>query len=276
MKLNRTKKFFTILFFSFFASKCFAQPAIFFTQRDSGCINSVFSFQAIVVSPGDPVTLYTWNFGDGSPLVNTPTASEVHQFGTTGIFDVTLSITTMSGDTASLIEPGFIKICVPPIAVIDSAIYNICFHGSVQFNDLSVPPVTGWKWLISDGSISLLQNPVIQFIFDTSGVADPFDVVLIAYDNGCADTDTIVDMVTVLGPIPDYSFTIDCSISNTADFINVSGGADTYSWDFGDSSAILNTVDTSHSFPAPGLYNVKLTATNISNITADSVSYTST
>ncbi len=256
---------FLIFLFLTATENVLAQPAVFFTQRDSGCINSVFPFHAVVVSPGDPVVQYTWDFGDGTPPVNTASATELHQFGITGIFDVKLFVTTQSGDTASLMQEDFIKVGVRPTAIIDSGFYDICFHGAVQFNSLSLPPVTGWQWIFGDGSRSFEQNPYNQFIFDTSGIADPFDITLIAYNNGCPDTDIVANMVAVRGPIPDFSYSYDCSLPYSVSFTNLSGGADNYAWDFGDGSPLDTATHISHLYNVAGIYSVKLTCTNISN-----------
>jgi len=265
MKLFYTKKLLLLLFLLSGTGNIIAQPAIFFTQRDSGCINTVFPFLAIVVSPGDPVVQYTWDFGDGSPLVNTTSPSEVYQYGSSGIFDVKLFVTTQSGDTASHTETGFIKVGTKPTAIIDSVFHDVCFHSAVQFNDLSLPPITGWEWIFGDGSRSFMQNPLHQYIFDTSGTVDPFDIVLIAYDNGCSDTDTVANMVSVRGPIPDFMYGYDCDLPFTVSFTNLSGGADNYTWDFGDGSPADTSMNVVHVFDSAGTYLVKLTATNISN-----------
>src|SRR6185436_14542792 len=125
-----------------------------------------------------------------------------HQFNTVGIYDVTLTVTTQSGCTATLTKAGYARVGTPPDAKIDSVLSTICFKGNVGFTDLTPSPVTGWLWQFGDGQSSTEQNPNHQYKYDTSGVAEPFDIILIAYYNGCADTDTVVNMITVLPPLP--------------------------------------------------------------------------
>lgn len=248
------------------------QPILDFTRPDSGCTGSTFTFNATVISPSDPtVSTYTWNFGDGTGNQSVTTATTTHTFNTVGIFTVTLSITTSSGCTATLSKPAFIKIGTKPTANFSATPLSICFKQNVQFTDLTAPPVTGWLWNFGDGGSSTSQNPNHQYNIDTSGTADPFDITLISFYNGCPDTFEIQNMITVLGPIPDFSIVYSCTTPYTVSFTNLSGGATSYSWDFGDGSATSSQVNPSHTYPSNSDYPVILTATStVTGCTVDS------
>nr|MBP6334748.1 PKD domain-containing protein [Bacteroidia bacterium] len=249
------------------------RPTIDFLETDSGCVGESFTFNATVSSPADPViTDYTWRFADGTGLHSSGTSPSItHTFNTVGLFDVTLTITTSTGCTATLIKPQYIKIGTPPVANFSAVPLVICFKDNVQFTDLTPSPVTGWQWSFGDGGGSTNQNPNHQYNIDTSGTADPFDVELIAYYNGCPDTIELTDYITVQGPIPDFRIIYNCPSPYSVDFGNLSGGATSYSWDFGDASAPSVLSDPTHVYAARGDYDVVLTATStVSGCTVDS------
>lgn len=248
-------------------------PTVNFTQPDSGCVGSTFNFQPQVTSPANPnITSYIWNFGDGTGNIVGTAGSISHQFNTVGIFDVTLTITTSDGCTATVTKPGFIRVGTEPIANFSASPLTICFQESVQFTDLTPQPVTGWSWSFGDGGGSTSQNPNWEYKNDTSTSSDPFDVTLIAYYNGCPDDTTISDLIIVNGPIPVFSFIIDCSAPLTVPFTNLSGGATSYTWNFGDGSPTETTTSPTHTYAGSGDYNVTLTATStVSGCVVDTI-----
>ena len=239
------------------------EPTVNLQQADSGCVGSTFPFTAVVTSPADPnITSYDWNFGDGTGNITTTTNNTTHQFNTVGIFDVTVTIHTSTGCTATVTKTGFIKIGTQPNANFSATPTTICFQENVQFTDLTAAPVTGWLWNFGDGGSSTAQNPNHQYQLDTSGTADPFDVTLIAFYNGCPDTIQQQDLITVLSPLPYFTIQYDCANPFTVAFTNNSGGATSYQWDFGDASGLSSVTSPTHVYATTGTYNVALTATS--------------
>ena len=59
-------------------------------------------------------------------------------------------------------------------------------------------------------------------------------------------------------PVPDFTYEIN---DKTVTFTNTSTNATTYSWDFGDGSAVSADVNPVHEYAAYGDYDVRLTAT---------------
>lgn len=58
--------------------------------------NSANTFTFVSNSTGNPITGYKWNFGDGSPEINTPTAS--HIFTSAGTHQVCLTVSNTCGE----------------------------------------------------------------------------------------------------------------------------------------------------------------------------------
>ena len=242
------------------------KPQIDFSELDSGCVGKIFNYNSFVVSPADTsIQDYTWDFGDGTPTVSGPNPDTSHQFITAGKFDITLTITTQSGCTATKTKTKYAIVGTIPDAQIDSIPNSICFKDAVSFHDISPPPITSWLWEFGDGN-STEQNPTHRYEIDTSGAVDPYDIILIARYNGCADTDTVVNMVSVLGPIPVFDTTFNCFYPDSVHFTDLSGGADSLFWNFGDSSPIDSvSLNPSHIYSGSGDYMVTLTAKNNSS-----------
>ncbi len=239
------------------------KPTLDFSQKDSGCVGKTFNFTAFVNSPANPnVQSYVWNFGDGTGNQSSTTPNISHQYNSVGIFTVTLTITTTDGCTATLTKPAFIAVGTTPTANFSATPHQICFQQSVQFTDLTPLPVTGWLWNFGDGGSSTSQNPNYEYNLDTSTIANPFDVTLIAFYNGCPDTIQQLDLITVLSPLPNFSIGYSCATPYTIAFTNLSGGATSYQWNFGDASATSAVTDPAHTYAATGIYNVVLTATS--------------
>lgn len=244
------------------------KPIISFIRSDSGCVGDTFSIHAIVSSPFDSIiTNYTWDFGDGTLPVSDTDPDTSHIYSAPGIYNVTLSITTQTGCTATLTNTGFFRTGTKPTAIIDSVFKVICFKDEVTFHDLSPQPVTGWHWFF--GQIgwedSLTQNPTWKYEQDTSGLVNPFDIVLYVYNNGCADTDTVKDMIAVRQPIPFFSIQYNCINPDSVVFTNLSQGADSVAWNFNDGSPIDSAYNPTHIFPGSGTYPVKLTTKNFAS-----------
>ena len=250
------------------------KPIVDFTRQDSGCVNTPFTFNATVFSPADTaITDYSWNFQDGTGTTSTGTTPSItHSFTAAGQYDVSLYVTTSTGCRGVIIKPDYILIGTPPVANFSATPLVICFDENVDFTDLTPSPVTGWMWDFGDGGGSTAQNPSHQYKRDTSGTADPFDVMLIAYYNGCPDTIVLADLITVKGPIPNFSIQYNCANPFSVGFTNLSGGATSYIWDFGDTTATSTATDPTHVYNYRGDYVVTLTATStVSGCTIDTV-----
>ena len=109
----------------------------------------------------------------------------------------------------------------------------------INFTDLSTGNPNEWLWLFGDGSSSVAKNPDHQYS-DTGY----FSVTLIAINNGCADTLLLPDYIHIKPPVAKFKYTNICSQPGHVVFTDMSIGADTWNWDFGDgtSSTMQNPV----------------------------------
>ena len=219
----------------------------------NGCAPLTHTFTSNVTGT-DPVVSYLWDFGDGT---TSTAATPTHIFGV-GDFDITLTIVTASGCTATVTVVQGIRAGLKPTANFMADPRDVCAEIPVAFQDLSTGTITNWLWLFGDGGQSTIQNPTHQY--SDTGL---FTVTLIVFNNGCSDTLVLTNYVHIKPPIAIFTVLSDCNTPYTRTFTDQSIGADSWLWDFGDgtTSTVQNPL---HTYATVGSYNVTLTVFNVS------------
>ena len=141
----------------------------------------------LTVAFGDASTnplLYIWNFGDGSPVENSPTV--FHTYTQAGTYPVSYTIFGQGG-CADTDANGVVVVSdatfanftsVPPI---DSVMYLP--NSTVTFTDMSHNALS-WFWIFGDGQTSSEENPAHFY-----GEKGEYPVTLIVTNiHGCTDT----------------------------------------------------------------------------------------
>jgi PKD repeat protein len=156
--------------------------------------------------------------------------------------------------------------CGAPIAGFTGSPTNGPAPFTVSFTNLSTG-ATSYSWNFGDGKTSSAVNPV-----NTYTNAGSYAVQLTAIGVGGTGTLTRASYIVVTSPPPPVVANFVTSATNgvaplIVTFTNLSSGAASYAWDFGDgkTSAAMNPINT---YANPGTYNVKLTAINggVSNV----------
>lgn len=215
--------------------------------------------------PGSNIVSYEWDFGDGSPPVNTQ--NPTHTFPLNPLsYNVTLTATDANGcssDTTLTINFG------GPTAEFTTA--NVCDGFPVGFTDASTPAatITNWNWDFNNDGIvdNTQQNPSYTYPGPGSYQVE----LLVEATGGCKDS--IVHTV-VVNPNPTANFSANNECLGTAVTFNdmsvVSTGNITgWAWDFGDGSPVDNNASPTHNYTSPGTYNVTLTVTSDSGCVDD-------
>jgi gliding motility-associated-like protein len=221
----------------------------------SGCLPYTFSPTPFVTS-FLPIATYEWSFGDGGTATGSyPT----HVYTTQGIYTIKLKVTTSAGCVDSLTVPFAVSVGFKPQASFYAAPLLTCAQDSVVFFNTSTSNLgnqLNYLWLFGDGGASTLDTPKHQYS-DTGY----FDVTLIAFNYGCADTIRLPRYVRILGPVANFVDTFNCGNPQTRFFLDRSIGALRYRWSFGDGATdtVANPV---HTYAALGIYEVKLWVTN--------------
>lgn len=202
----------------------------------------------------DSVASFLWNFGDST---TSTLASPTHVFDS-GAYTITLIVTTTTGCTDTVTYIDGIKAGVAPNADFSATPRNVCPETPVVFTDQTTPSngITQWQWEFGDGGTSSTQNP--EYTYSDTGY---FDVQLISFNNGCADTTIIEDYIHVLPPIAKFKILSNCIYRSRRTFADSSIGADTWLWNFGDgnTSTQQNPV---HDYDSSGIYTITLTVHN--------------
>jgi len=221
-----------------------------------------FSDESIIPSlppPPGVIVSWSWDFGDGNTSTS---ASPSHTYTSFGSYTVTLVVTSADGCTDTLTMADAVVIVNDQPGFTQSST-TACPGDAVSFTDTS-SNATAWSWDFGDGTTSTDQNPT--HIYTTSGT---YDVALsVTFANGCVKTYTETAAVTVFPDIT-ASFSPDdtdaCSVPFTVNFTN-SVAAASYLWDFGDGNTSTD-ANPSHTYTAPGLYDVSLTVTSADGCT---------
>ena len=166
---------------------------------------------------------YEWDFGGG----NTSTLRNPADFTytTEGPITITLKVTENGGCSHTITRTGNIGKPTAIIAVADT----ICINDQQTFTNNSLGG-NSWNWSFSNGNTSTQKDPTVNF--NTAGI---HTATLTATQSGCSHDTTISFFVQEIIPnfkiVPTYL----CQEPWCFQAIqNTSGGADNFSWDFGD------------------------------------------
>lgn len=85
----------------------FPLPEAKFTESavPDGSANEVVFDASASASEAATIVLYSWDFGDGQPVQTSETASIRHKFGSTGAYDVVLTVTDSRASSSSVSKP---------------------------------------------------------------------------------------------------------------------------------------------------------------------------
>jgi PKD repeat protein len=131
--------------------------AAFTMSPDKAIMNSPVFFDASTSQVGtgaSQISSYSWNFGDGTPLMSGRTVT--HAFTSQQTFVVTLTVTNDRGLSASTNVPT--PVTAPAFPVADFVFGPIPIHAnaSVNFSSTSTTPsgfpITSYSWDFGDGS----------------------------------------------------------------------------------------------------------------------------
>ncbi|MFY7839859.1 MAG: PKD domain-containing protein, partial [Lacibacter sp.] len=218
----------------------------------SGCAPLTVNMQANSTSL-DNITSWFWDFGNG----NTSTLTNPTFTFDSGSYSIKLRVVTTQGCIDST-RFDSIRAGVKPVAAFSASPNPACAFQQIQFTDLSTGNPDQWYWDFRDGGNSINRNPLYSFD-DTTGT---FRVLLIAYNNRCADSSELD--IDILPPVARFTYNVQCTVNKRAvNFVNQSlvTPAATYIWNFGDGSPVSTASNPTHTYAALGTYVVTLTVT---------------
>lgn len=257
-----------------------------------GCetLMSTFTDDSFSPIPGFPINSWNWSFGNGqtSNQQNPPT-----QAYNEGVYDVSLTVTTANGCTATLDSLSAIQVGIPPNVLFTVEPDTICARQTLEFVNLTTIDVpfeeheVEYTWMIGNQGPFSVFEPNSEPVLDTGYI----DITLIVSFRGCMDTLILENVVYVLPPLIDFSvpnvvcnpdlpaqITIqdDTILGQEDDNVAVFwwlGDGTTY--DYNSEQAWLNNQTSfTHSYQNYGDFVVKQKAWNFENGCIDSLEFT--
>jgi len=236
------------------------EPQVAFEPNNqAGCAPFAVEFADSSIV-GDSIISWEWHFGDGT----TSTLQHPnHTYSDTGSFDVTLIINTSTSCADTLTQLDCVTV-YPAVQGVDFVVIPqiaCAIDPIVFFNTSNVIGSMDWTWDVGDGTTKSGLN-ASHFYQDTGS----FHVTLIAESEfGCTDTITYPNAIQIIEPVAlfDVSPPISCTLPATVQFTDQSLGADTWTWDFGDSTS-STLQNPTHTYTQAGSYTVILRVYNAS------------
>ncbi len=227
-----------------------APGAGFSISTTSGC--AVLSVNFTDISSGNPVS-WAWDFPGGTPNSSTQQNPTVQYF-TSGVYDVTLVVTSVGGSTSSFTQPGIVTVNGAP-----NAGFNPSVSGSTANFTNTSTNATSYIWNFGDGSNSTDESP--EHAYANDGVY----TVSLSATNNCGTTIYEQTVAISTPPIAGFSYSGSTGCAPfTVQFTNASSSnVSTLTWDFpGGSPASSTEGNPSVTWNTAGVYVVTLTASN--------------
>lgn len=236
----------------------FASPVAFFnSDKQSVCKDEYIQFNDKTTLGNGSLTYWVWDFGDGGfGYGKKPT----HQFKSSGIFDVALSVKDTNGCESMLKLKSYINVKAAPEMNVTSANNKLCTAPAVV--DFNANVVASGKyscnWWFGDGD-SLLGSSKVQHTYQSGGKYGL--KVLVTDEYGCKSVKSYADFVQIAPPTADFKVadSVIC-LGSKAYFENHSAprnGRGNFSWDFGDGNT--TTIENPwYEYKKPGVYTVTL------------------
>jgi gliding motility-associated-like protein len=235
----------------------YPKPTASIITSDKCLVDSVFVFDNSTIAQGQFINSWSWNFGDGSPLVSQKNSN--HQYSQDSTYSISLIVSSNLGcvDTANY------QITIYPQPKISFIADTVCEGKSTQFannSTINSGSINEWKWSLGDGNTSLSSTPL--HLYANAAI---YPVQLIATsDKGCVDSLT-KDVRVWYNPNAEFKAT-DTTLCDDYDLIlndkstSLEGSIVAWYWKFGngDKSVLQNPI---YNYPNPGTYDISLRVT---------------
>ncbi|MEO8148856.1 MAG: PKD domain-containing protein [Bacteroidia bacterium] len=220
------------------------------------CKYDSVNFYDLSTVPVGFITTWEWNFGNSTSAVNVQDPAVL--YNVSGTYPVSLIAISSNGCRDTVVK----NITVKPLPVADFYFQSVCQNVPVMFADsskLNGGTITSWNWDFGDAAVSSQSNP-----FHAYTLSGNYNVQLIVTgSNGCIDTLVKTVFIKPL-PVAHFGFNDVCVYYSVAfhDSSSLAGGnVIDWDWAFGDGKGDTVNQNPSHTYNAPGSYNVLLTVT---------------
>jgi len=207
------------------------------------------------------ITTYTWNFGDGSPLVNTfePSHTYNNTTGNTLFYTATLNATNSFGCTSAHSHTYAVYPTPGALFSLNPGNTQIYPATTIQVvNNTANDSSFNNHWNFGDGNTSSVVSPP-NHTYTTWGT---YTITLVVSSTYCKDSVTQVEVIIPPKPVASFTGCTTGCVSLIDSLHSTSLYATSYFWSFGDplrgSASIANPI---YVYSQPGIYNIKLVVT---------------
>lgn len=245
------------------------EPVVSFVSPDPwGCAPHTVHFVSTVTSTL-PIVSWLWDFGDGNI---SGFSNPSHIYTSTGYFNVSLTVTNSAGCSVTYSIPNYVAIGNPVNAAFTVSNDTICPNVQIQITNQSSPNANFWQYCPPGPLIPGPGGP--PNIVRSWSFPGNYPLALVACNYGCCDTSAVTNIhVMSPGALFTPSAVQFCSYPATVNFNNLSVGATSWSWNFGDGNS-STAFSPTHTYTTPGVYFPVLTVNNSTNGCTDTYSGT--
>jgi PKD repeat protein len=233
------------------------------------------TFNASASSDPDGTILgYQWNFGDGTTVLNTTSATVTHVYANSGTFMVNLIVLDSRGTVSSVFSKNVTVVPIPlnnraPIALFtaDNVDTTAAFNATISTDPDGT--ITSYAWNFGEpGSSNTASGITPTHVYASTG---SFVVTLTVRDDG--GLTAVSTQTVVISRLPNVNPIIrSITAATNALLVNFStvstdndGTITKYAWNFGEPTSASNTatgITTAHGYKFAGNYTVTLTVTD--------------
>lgn len=231
-----------------------------------GCVPSFSLTGTQSATSNTTITGYSWNFGDGSPSVNTPNASHVYTTANPPftIYNISLTVTNINGCSDTKTFPVTMNAPFPPN--INATPFQLCAGKTVSLST-NATGVNTYTWNYGDGS--LVQVTTSMNVTHPYVSGGNYSVTLISADGaGCKATSVpyVIEVQNYPNAIISYTNQNNPTKQNACAGSTVlfsDNSINTYTpqtrhWDFNDGSVTTAASLVGHAYTTAGIYTVTL------------------
>lgn len=236
-------------------------------STDNFCNGSIVPFSDLSTLSGtDILQIWSWNFGDGSPVTNNQ--NTLHLYPGTGNYTTQLLVSSNFGCKDSVTK--VVTINPNPIVNFTAPDTAGCDTLCVYFQSLA--SITGgniasYSWNYGDGSAAGTSS-IAEHCYTNNSLLLPvtFNVSLtVTSDSGCVTSLTKNNYI-IVNPNPIANFTVQPDITSIVDpiitFNNLSSGENGWNWSFGDLTTTSISDPLPHTYPDTAKYLITLIVSN--------------
>ena len=223
-------------------------------------------------TPGsNPISTYTFNFGDGTTVGPQTGAIATHTYVVGGSFTVTVTVTDTLGFSAAASEPVSVTIAPPTAAFTANPTTGaapLAVAANASASRAGSYPIASYTFDFGDGTtVGPQSGPTAGHTYPTAGTF----VITVTVTDTAGQTSTATATVNPVNP-PSASLAVTPSSGLAPLSVSASGASSnpgslpiaSYTFNFGDGTTVgpQTQAIATHTYTTPGAYTVTLTVTD--------------